>query len=223
MEKELLNTLLTCPLFADFKLEEMEDILSCTSYRIVDFPAKDVYILARMPYKYADIILEGEMIARMIGLSGKLVQIDRLRKGTLVAPAFIFAKENAMPVTVETSQPTRIFRMMPPELKRLLDTNEKIRMNFIQQLSTIDVFLSQKLRILSLFTVREKVAYYLIKAAEHQQSRTITLDKTRQEIADMFGIQKFSLLRCLSEFETNGAIRIERRQITILNSNKMKP
>jgi CRP/FNR family cyclic AMP-dependent transcriptional regulator len=76
--------------------------------------------------------------------------------------------------------------------------------------------------MLSLFTVREKVAYFLVKAAEHQQSRTITLDKSRQEIADMFGIQKFSLLRCLSEFVANGAIKIEGRQITILNSDKMR-
>jgi len=211
-----------CPLFRDFEHDEIENVLSRINYRILDFTAKDVYILAGMPYKYVDIIVEGEMIARMVGLSGKLVQIDRLRQGTLVAPALIFAKENDMPVSVETCRPTRILRMMPSELKRLIDANEKIRMNFIQQLSNIDIFLSQKLRILSLFTVREKVAYFLIKAAEQQQSRTVTLDETRQEIADIFGIQKFSLLRCLSEFEGNGAIQIDGRQITILNSNKMK-
>ena len=50
----------------------------------------------------------------------------------------------------------------------------------------------------------------------------VTLDKTRQEIADSFGIQKFSLLRCLSEFEDLGAIKIEGKKITILNSDKMK-
>jgi len=221
MNKEVLQTLATCPLFQGLQLDGIDEILSGTACRMVDFAAKDIYILAEMPCKYADIIVEGAMIVRMAGLSGKIVQIDRLYKGTLVAPAFIFAKNKSMPVSVETSEPTRILRMMPSELKKLIDTNEQIRMNFIQQLSTIDVFLSQKLRILSLFTVREKVAYFLVKAAEHQQSRIITLDKSRQEIADIFGIQKFSLLRCLSEFETNGAIKIEKRQITILNSDKM--
>lgn len=221
MDKDVLQTLATCPLFQGLQLSEIDGILSGITYRMVDFAAKDIYILAEMPCKYADIIIQGAMIVRMAGLSGKIVQIDRLYKGTLVAPAFIFAKNKDMPVSVETSEPTRILRMMPSELKKLIDTNEQIRMNFIQQLSTIDVFLSQKLRILSLFTVREKVAYFLVKAAEHQQSRVITLDKSRQEIADIFGIQKFSLLRCLSEFEANGAIKIEKRQITILNSDKM--
>lgn len=222
MDKKSLQTLAECPLFHGFSLDEIDGILSATAYRMVDFAAKDTYIEAGMPCRYADIIVEGSMVARMIGLSGKVVQIDRLHQATLVAPAFIFAKNRDMPVSVETCEPTRILRMLPSELQRLIDTNAQIRMNFIQQLSNIDIFLSQKLRMLSLFTVREKVAYFLVKSAEHQHSRTVTLDKSRQEIADIFGIQKFSLLRCLSEFVDNGAIKIEGRQITILNADKMK-
>ena len=80
----------------------------------------------------------------------------------------------------------------------------------------------RKMRMLSLFSVKEKVAQYLIKMATEQQSRTIRLDVSRQEMADIFGIQKFSLLRCLSEFEEKGAIRIEGKTITILNSDEMK-
>ena len=103
-----------------------------------------------------------------------------------------------------------------------MDSNEQISMNFIQLLSNINVYLSGKLRTLSLLTVKEKVARFLIETAEEQQSRIIKLHHTRQEIADMFGIQKFSLMRCLSEFEANGAIKNEGKQITILNSDKLK-
>ena len=140
----------------------------------------------------------------------------------LIAPAYIFAHNNEMPVSVETSRKTTLLRMRPSELKLLIDTDERIRWNFIQHLSRIDIFLSQKMRMLSLFSVKEKVAQYLIKMATEQQSRTIRLDVSRQEMADIFGIQKFSLLRCLSEFEEKGAIRIEGKTITILNSDDMK-
>ena len=226
MDREITNSLTQCPLFNGLQATDIKGILDMANYKVVNYVAKDVYVLAGMPCKYADIIIKGEMVARIVislwYLSGKLVQIDHLRQGTLVAPAFIFSKKNAMPVSVETTQPTQILRMMPSELKRLIDTDPQIRMNFILLLSNIDVFLTNKLRILSLFTVREKVAYFLIKAAERQKSRVVTLDKTRQEIADSFGIQKFSLLRCLSEFEDLGAIKIEGKKITILNSDKMK-
>ena len=222
MEASMYEILTNSPFFNGLTAKEIKELLQTVNYKIVEYPAKEIYTLAGMPCKYADFILKGELISRMTGLSGKQVQIDRLKACILIAPAFIFAKNNAMPVSVETAQHTTIMRMMPSELKHLIDTNERIRMNFIQLLSSIDVFLTQKLRMLSLFTVREKVAYFLMTAAKEQQSRTIKLSNSRQEIADTFGIQKFSLLRCLSEFEDNGAIKIDGKQITILNSDKMK-
>ena len=222
MEASMYEILTNSPFFNGLTAKEIKELLQTVNYKIVEYPAKEIYTLAGMPCKYADFILKGELISRMTGLSGKQVQIDRLKACVLIAPAFIFAKNNAMPVSVKTAQHTTIMRMMPSELKHLIDTNERIRMNFIQLLSSIDVFLTQKLRMLSLFTVREKVAYFLMKAAKEQQSRTIKLSNSRQEIADTFGIQKFSLLRCLSEFEDNGAIKIDGKQITILNSDKLK-
>ena len=222
MEASMYEILTNSPFFNGLTAKEIKELLQTVNYKIVEYPAKEIYTLAGMPCKYADFILKGELISRMTGLSGKQVQIDRLKACVLIAPAFIFVKNNAMPVSVETAQHTTIMRMMPSELKHLIDTNERIRMNFIQLLSSIDVFLTQKLRMLSLFTVREKVAYFIMKAAKEQQSRTIKLSNSRQEIADTFGIQKFSLLRCLSEFEDNGAIKIDGKQITILNSDKMK-
>lgn len=222
MEVSTYEILTNSPFFNGLTAKEIKELLQTVNYKIVEYPAKEIYTLAGMPCKYADFILKGELISRMTGLSDKQVQIERLKACVLIAPAFIFAKNNAMPVSVETAQHTTIMRMMPSELKHLIDTNERIRMNFIQRLSSIDVFLTQKLRMLSLFTVREKVAYFLMKAAKEQQSRTIKLSNSRQEIADTFGIQKFSLLRCLSEFEDNGAIKIDGKQITILNSDRMK-
>lgn len=222
MEASMYEILTNSPFFNGLTAKEIKELLQTVNYKIVEYPAKEIYTLAGMPCKYADFILKGELISRMTGLSGKQVQINRLKACVLIAPAFIFAKNNAMPVSVEAAQHTTIMRMMPSELKHLINTNERIRMNFIQLISSINVFLTQKLCMLSLFTVREKVAYFLMKAAKEQKSRTIKLSNSRQEIADTFGIQKFSLLRCLSEFEDIGAIKIDGKQITILNSDKMK-
>jgi CRP-like cAMP-binding protein len=222
MKESISEILQTSPFFNGLSIDEIDDILTTTDYQMVEYPAKEIYTLAGMPCKYADFIIEGEMIARMTGISGKQAQINRLPASTLIAPAFIFAKKNEMPVSVETSKATMLMRMTPSELKKLIDTDDRIRWNFIQLLSMIDVFLTHKMRMLSLFSVKEKVAQYLIKIATEQQSRTIKLDASRQEMADIFGIQKFSLLRCLSEFEDNGAIKIEGKTITILNSDKMK-
>lgn len=165
MKESIFVTLQKCTVFEGFTPEEIRETLSTVSYRMVELAARETYVLAGMPCRYADIIVEGEMIARMSGLSGKQAQIDRLGESMLIAPAYIFAHNNEMPVSVETSRKTTLLRMRPSELKLLIDTDERIRWNFIQHLSRIDIFLSQKMRMLSLFSVKEKVAQYLIKMA----------------------------------------------------------
>ena len=77
------------------------------------------------------------------------------------------------------------------------------------------------MRILSLFTVREKVSYFIKEAAGKQGSNVVQLDKSRQEIAESFGIQKFSLLRTMSELSDLGAIKVEGKKITILDRSKL--
>ena len=171
MKESIFVTLQKCTVFEGFTPEEIREALSMVSYRMVELAARETYVLAGMPCRYADIIVEGEMIARMSGLSGKQAQIERLGESMLIAPAYIFAHNNEMPVSVETSKKTTLLRMRPSELKLLIDTDERIRWNFIQHLSRIDIFLSQKMRMLSLFSVKEKVAQYLIKMATEQQSR----------------------------------------------------
>lgn len=221
MESKVLKSLLKCPLFMGMRDFEVEDLLERTPHKIVNLDKRDIYSLAGMPCKYADIIIEGEMTARMVSLSGKSVEVSRLEPGDIMAPAFLFSTNKEMPVSVETEKKTTLLRLLPQTVEALIDDNKTIRDNFIRILSNIDVFLTKKLRILSLFTVREKVAFFLLEMAGKQGSHTILLEKSRQEIAESFGIQKFSLLRCLSELVDAGAIEVDGKRITILDRSKL--
>ena len=111
MKESIFVTLQKCTVFEGFTPEEIREALSMVSYRMVELAARETYVLAGMPCRYADIIVEGEMIARMSGLSGKQAQIERLGESMLIAPAYIFAHNNEMPVSVETSKKTTLLRM----------------------------------------------------------------------------------------------------------------
>ncbi|MBF1529601.1 MAG: Crp/Fnr family transcriptional regulator [Prevotella salivae] len=219
---QMMQVLQKCPLFAGMSTLSIDLALGNISYQIINFAPRDVYTLAGMPCRFADIVLSGSLICRMVSLSGKQVEVTRLRPGNLIAPAFIFAKNNSMPVSVETDSEVILLRMTPQTLKKLIDDDADIRMNYIRSLSNIDVFLTHKMKVLSLFTVREKVAYLLLERAGEQNSNTIRLTRSRQEIADSFGIQKFSLLRVLSEFEKEGVIRVDGKTIEIIDRSRLK-
>lgn len=219
---QMMQVLQKCPLFAGMSTLSIDLALGNISYQIINFAPRDVYTLAGMPCRFADIVLSGSLICRMVSLSGKQVEVTRLRPGNLIAPAFIFAKNNSMTVSVETDSEVTLLRMTPQTLKKLIDDDADIRMNYIRSLSNIDVFLTHKMKVLSLFTVREKVAYLLLERAGEQNSNTIRLTRSRQEIADSFGIQKFSLLRVLSEFEKEGVIRVDGKTIEIIDRSRLK-
>ena len=222
MEQRVLHALTKCPLFAGMTSVEIEVSMAGISYSIVNYDSHDIYALTGMPCKTLDIVVRGVLVCRMSSLSGRQVEVSRLREGNLVAPAFIFGKDNSMPVGVETDTDVTVLRMQKPVFRNLIGTNEQIRDNFIRVLSNINAFLTHRMRVLSLFTVKEKVAYLLLERAGEQGSNVVHLSRSRQEIADSFGIQKFSLLRVLADFAKAGAIRINGREITILDRSKMR-
>ncbi len=222
MEQRVLHALTKCPLFAGMTSVEIEISMAGISYSIVNYDSHDIYALTGMPCKTLDIVVRGVLVCRMSSLSGRQVEVSRLREGNLVAPAFIFGKDNSMPVGVETDTDVTVLRMQKPVFRSLIGTNEQIRDNFIRVLSNINAFLTHRMRVLSLFTVKEKVAYLLLERAGEQGSNVVHLSRSRQEIADSFGIQKFSLLRVLADFAKAGAIRINGREVTILDRSKMR-
>ena len=140
-----MKALRACPLFAGMSDIEIEMTLGNVPHQLVSLPQHDVYALAGMPCRSVDIVVSGVLICRMAALSGKQVEVSRLRSGNLVAPAFIFSKDRSLPVSVETDGRVELFRMKPDSLKSLIVNDDAIRMNFICILSNIDVFLTQYL------------------------------------------------------------------------------
>lgn len=222
LDTKQIKTLQQCKLFAGFSETEILHFFDDINYKLVAFSKNEIYSLAGMPYRHVDIVLEGTMVCRMSSVGGKQIEVSRLRAGHLIAPAFIFSANNLMPVSVETVEPCLILRIDKMDFVRAIDENSRLCMNFIRMLSDINVFLTHKINVLSLMTVREKVGYLLIKRAKEQNSRVIQLYRSRQQIADSFGIQKYSLQRVLADFEKEGAIEIDGRSIKILDSNKLK-
>lgn len=222
MEQRVLNSLTKCPLFAGMAPVEIEIAMAGVTYSIVNYDSHDIYALTGMPCKTLDIVIRGVLVCRMSSLSGKQVEVSRLHEGNLVAPAFILGKDTNMPVGVETDTDVTVLRMQKTVFHHLIGTHEQIRDNFIRVLSNINAFLTHRMRILTLFTVKEKVAYLLLELAGEQGSNVIHLSQSRQEIADSFGIQKFSLLRVLADFAKAGAIKINGREVTILDRSKMR-
>ena len=193
MERNVLKALQLCPLFVGFTAKDIEQMMGSISYQLIRIDKKEVYLSAGTPCNFADIVVSGEVIARMEGPSGKYMQITSRTVGSLVNSAFIFGKNKIIPVNMIASKPTTILRMTPASMQMLINIDERFRFNFIQFLSGFCDGLGRKVRMLTLHTIREKVAIFLLEQSRIHKSDDFMLQKSRQEIAESFAIQKFSL------------------------------
>ena len=221
MDKNILKALLLCPLFEKLTPGEIEEAMSGVNYQLVRYNKKEIYARTGEPTHLADIVISGEMVGKMENKSGRCVKIITENTGKLIASTFIFSKNRFFPMTIETVRPTTLLSMTTTEFLQLINSDQRIMMNYISLLSTIGTNLACRIRQLTLFTVREKVAHFLSEEAKRRNTNTIMLTISRQELADNFAIQKYSLQRVLSEFARSGAIRLDGKSITILDCELM--
>ena len=216
MDIDTLQGLKQCSLFQDLTEPEIIDLMHSVRYRVVHYHKGDILAFEGSDCLYADIIISGEMVASLMGPSGRIIRVAAHQAGKLLAPAFLFASDNQYPVTVEATTETTVLRLKPADLEKMFNSDQRLMMNYIRMLSNIVCQLTKKVRMLSM-NVREKVSLYLKEQSRLQQTRNILLPLSRQELADHFGIQKYSLLRCLNELKQEGVIRVEGRHIHILS------
>ena len=216
MDIDTLHGLKQCPLFKDMIESEIIDLMHTVRYRVVRYQKGEILAFEGTICQHADIIISGEMVANIMGPSGRIVRVETHQAGKLLAPAFLFASDNQYPVTIEAATETSVLRLNANDLEKMLNSDQRLMMNYIRLLSNIISHLTKKVRMLTM-NVREKVSLYLKEQSKLQQTNRILLPLSRQELADHFGIQKYSLLRCLNELKQEGAILVEGRHIQILS------
>lgn len=221
MDLAVIRALQACPLFTGLTKKDIETIMKGGEYSLVKYEKKELYTKEGQLVENVDIVVTGGMSGRTQSSSGKCVKITWNTIGKLMTPASIFSGKN-VPVTIETDRQTILLRMKPETLQKLFAIDQRIQMNFIRLISIEAVEMAIRVKKLTLYTVREKLASYLLDIAKRTNKDQFMIETSRQELANMFAIQKFSLQRVLSEFQKEGIIRTNRKWFTILDREKLK-
>ena len=109
---------------------------------------------------------------------------------------------------------------MPDAMEQLFRLDSRISSNMVSILSNIVAFQAKKIGILSM-NLREKIIH-LLHEEQQKQSTNRLLMPSRQELANMLGVQKYSVQRTLNELQADGIILLDGRHIEILNPEGLK-
>lgn len=216
MDIETLEGIRKCPLFEGLTDNEVIDLMHTVRYRVTRLYKGDFLFVAGEDCLHANILLDGEVVAYLEGASDRYIRMSTFHAGNMFAPAFLFAQVRRYPVTVQATTNTKVLRILSADFERLLELDSRLAKNFTVILSNLIAGLTKKVGML-LLSVRDKIIFFLKEEQRRQQSNTIRLSMSRQELADHFGIQKYSLQRALNELQESGAIRIDGKTIEILS------
>ena len=215
MDIETLEGIRKCPLFEGLTDNEVIDLMHTIRYRVIRLYKGDFLFIAGEDCIHANILIDGEVVAYLESASDRYIRMSTFHAGNMFAPAFLFTQDHRYPVTVQSTTNTRVLRIQSADFERLLELDARLTKNFTVILSNLIAGLTKKVGML-LSSIRDKIIFFLKEEQRRQQSNTITLSMSRQELADHFGIQKYSLQRALNELQETGAIRIDGKTIEIL-------
>ena len=216
MDIETLEGIRKCPLFEGLTDNEVIDLMHTVRYRVTRLYKGDFLFVAGEDCLHANILLDGEVVAYLEGASDRYIRMSTFHAGNMFAPAFLFAQVRRYPVTVQATTNTKVLRILSADFERLLELDSRLAKNFTVILSNLIAGLTKKVGML-LLSVRDKIIFFLKEEQRRQQSNTIRLSMSRQELADHFGIQKYSLQRALNELQESGAIHLDGKTIEILS------
>lgn len=217
---EIFNTLSYSPLFKGLDAEAIETIMADVVYQIREFGEGDMIMNRHMTCEFQLLVLEGTVKGEMLDASGKTIKIEDIEAVRPLAPAFVFGQDNRFPVDIIALTQVKIMYIPKPSLITIMQKSNIVLTNFLNAISNRAQFLSERLYFLSFKTLRSKIANYLLELAK-KNDPVIKLPCSHQQLAEMFGVTRPSLSRTMGDLEKEGIIRIQRRNITIVDRQKL--
>lgn len=209
-----------CPVFRGISENEAEALLKQIHYQIKKFGKDEIVVVAGERVTNLNIVLAGSVRGEMIDYSGKTIKIEDIEAPKPLAAAFLFGQENKFQVTVTANQRSEILSIPVAEFLKLLQLNSFLLRNYLNSISSRAQFLSQKLHFLSFKTIKGKVAHFLLQQAG-DKFRSVELNNTQQQLADLFGVTRPSLARVFGEMQKDGLISISNKTVTLLNKKAL--
>ncbi|MDR1739208.1 MAG: Crp/Fnr family transcriptional regulator [Bacteroidales bacterium] len=214
-----INNLFLCPIFKKIPVDERENFLNELKFTIKRFKKGGQIAAQGEAVKYLYILLKGSVKAEMFSVSGTVLNIETISAPSPLAPAFLFAENNQFPVDVVALENCEIMLISKSTIMQQFARYETFLQGYITFNSNRVYFLSERLKMFSIKTLKGKIVQYIL---ERRNNLNFTLDKNRTVLAEYFCVARPSLCRSLAEMVDEGVITLKGNNGKILSVEKLK-
>jgi len=189
---------------------------------LVEYVKRDVIVKQNTPVTHIPLLVSGLVKISKEMRKGKNIIIRVAQPGSLIGLSSAFSNEIFDYSALAIDNVSIIF-INSKVLKGIIETNAALGHLIIQQLSVNNIFNINKLSSLLYKQLPGRVADIILYFSEQIfKSETFSIPLTRQELAELVGTTKESLIRTLSEFNNDKIIELNRNTISITSLNILK-
>ena len=184
-------------MFDGCSMEMLENLLASSGCRLRH--KEEGAHIAYMGDELTDVLIlvEGTVYSSMTNQDFKEVVVETLIGPVMLAPAFVFARENRFPVNVVAKTDSTVLYVGKSVFSEWLHRDPQLMMNFIGIISDRCQRLSRRLNDFALRSLKDRVIEYL---RLHKRIDSV------EWLAKVLGVARPSLSRVLSELKNEGKI-----------------
>ncbi|MDF9867468.1 CRP-like cAMP-binding protein [Bacilli bacterium PM5-3] len=195
--------------FKGIPKEELTSILNCLSASISTYEKGDYILNVDDNPNYVGIILSGEVYILKDDIDGNRTLLSTLVETDIFAEALCCANIIESPVSVFANKKTKVLKL--PFSHILNDCNnscmfyQKLVNNMLKIVATKNLYLQNKLNLLSIKSIRKKVLEYL-NSFSNEKSEAFSIPLNREKMAEYLNVDRSALSHELIKMKKDGLI-----------------
>ncbi|MFA6941192.1 MAG: Crp/Fnr family transcriptional regulator [Clostridiaceae bacterium] len=219
---DFIHILKHADLFKELSLQNIKNLLDKGSYDIKTYKKNSVIYFQNEKCTTFDIVLKGIVSVQGFDDKGNYISISDFSIGDVIGGNLLFSRKNFYPMMVLSKTEVNILHINKDLILKLCQSDTAFLIKFLQSLSDKTLILTDKIKTLSLKSIRQCIVDFLLYEKYVQNSNTIKLTLAKKQLAEKFGVQRTSLSRELNKMRKEGLIEYDARSITILNEKNLK-
>lgn len=210
--------LLKTPLFASIGPGDLPALLECLKARTITIPKDGYALLAGDPVEHIGIVLEGQLQITREDVDGVRALVAVLQQGDIYAEALSCAGVVKSPVSVRSVVPAKVmqfkFHRILTACPHSCEFHIRLIENMVGIIARKNLYLQNRMEVLSKKTIREKVLFYLGEQC-HEKGRPFIIPLNRNELADYLSVDRSALSRELGHLQDEGALSFHKNTFVL--------
>ncbi len=216
-----LDTLLKCSLFKNISKQELLSLLPCLNATLQSFDEHQLIFNQGNVLNYVYIVIEGEIEIAKTNFAGQKNIISLLNCSQLFGEGVVSTTKRLSPVSATALSKAKLL-LIPYEritigCKNGCSFHFSLIHNMMNLLAEKNYHLNNKMDIILLKSMREKLLSYLTFEAQRTNSKSFTLPFNRNQLADYLNVSRPSMCRELARMKEEGLIDYYQNSFKLLD------